>query len=184
MVIQNKLESIHKIRELELNQFPEELFQKGEEEKVLAFLKKYPAEYYAIRDKSSAMGRFFLKVSSCDVLERIKEYTIFTINVSSINYSSSQYLVGEVSFLSNGEVYLTASKNSSYSVRDALRNADYNFKTDIYDKRLKEIPEIDFLYSYLYEHHLIDVIVEFALFHDRVGIYDDHIIIYEIRTSY
>ena len=50
MIIRNKLKSIKKINELGLNKFPEQLFKKGDEEKVRQFLIYYPAEYYAIRD--------------------------------------------------------------------------------------------------------------------------------------
>ena len=86
MIIKNKLESIKKINELCLNKFPEQLFRSGEEIKVQEFLEKYPAKFYAIRDKSKACGIFKLKVSSENVLAEIKDYNLFTINVSSYNY--------------------------------------------------------------------------------------------------
>ncbi len=37
MIIKNKLESIDKINELELNKFPEQLFKSNEEDKVKNF---------------------------------------------------------------------------------------------------------------------------------------------------
>jgi len=77
MEIKNKLESVKKINELKLNRFPEQLFNKGEIEKVQEFLQQYPALYYAIRDKSKAGGVFKLKVDYNKVLEEIKEYTFF-----------------------------------------------------------------------------------------------------------
>ena len=40
MEIKNKLESIKKINELKLNKFPEQLFNKGKIEKMLACLKE------------------------------------------------------------------------------------------------------------------------------------------------
>ena len=58
MLIKNKLESMKKIGELGLNKFPEQLFKAGEQEKVKEFLDCYPAQYYAIRDKSKAGGIF------------------------------------------------------------------------------------------------------------------------------
>lgn len=101
MEINNKIESIEKIKELTLNKFPEELFKENEEEKVKQFIEKYPAKYYAIRDKSKAKGIFKLKVEKDKVLDNIKEYKLFTINVSSINYNKNQLLVGEIEILSN-----------------------------------------------------------------------------------
>ena len=62
MEIRNKLESIKKITELNLNKFPEQLFRNNEETKVKKFLEIYPANYYAIRDKSNSGGIFKIKV--------------------------------------------------------------------------------------------------------------------------
>ena len=98
MVIKSKIESIKKINELNLNKFPEQLFKKNDEEKVEQFLNQYPAQYYAIRDKSKSGGTFKLKVDYNKVLDEIKEYNLFTINVSSANYADNQLLVGEIEF--------------------------------------------------------------------------------------
>ena len=184
MIINNKLESIDKIKKLRLNKFPEQLFKKGEEEQINKFLQDYPAEYYAIRDKSKSGGVFKLKVDFDKVLDEIKDYNLFTINVSSANYIDNQLIVGEIEFLSNGEVYATLSVDPSASVRDALANPSYNYKTDIFDKRLSEIPHFDLIYQYIVEHDLQDIIVEFALFDKEVGIKKEKVIIYELRTHY
>ena len=184
MKITNKVESFNKIIELGLNKFPEQLFKSNEEEKVKKFLKKYPANYYAIRDKSKVRGIFKLKVEFDKVLEEIKEYELFTINVSSINYIENQLLVGEIEILSNNEVYATLSTNPNASVRDAISNPTFNIKTDIYDKKINEIPYFDDIYEYIVSHNLKDVIVEFALFDKEVGINNKKIIIYELRTHY
>ena len=129
MIINNKLESINKINELGLNKFPEQLFRENEETKVQEFINKYPAEFYAIRDKSNAGGTFKLKVDYNKVLDEIKGYNLFTINVSSANYVDNQLLVGEIEFLSNGEVYAILSIDPTASVRDALANPTFNLKT-------------------------------------------------------
>lgn len=184
MEIKNKMESIDKIKELNLNKFPEELFKYGEEEKVKEFLRKYPAPYYAIRDKSKSGGTFKLKVNHDDVLKEISEYTLFSINVSSANYSNNQVLVGEIEICSNSDVYLTLSTSPTASVRDALNAPTFNLKTDIFDKRLDEIPEFDYVYQYIVSHELTDIIVEFSLFNKCVGINNKKIIIYELRTDY
>ena len=184
MIIKNKIESIEMIKSLHLNQFPEELFFRGDEERVSSFLKKYPAKYYAVRDKSKSGGVFKLKVEDSKVLDEIKEYDSFTINVSSANYDENQILVGEIEFLSNGEVYLILSSNPKYSVRDALRDPDFNLKTNIFDDILNEIPGFDFIYDYVTKNDLMDVIVEFSLFDIPVGIQNEKIVIYELRTHY
>lgn len=184
MIIRNKLESIDKINELKLNKFPEQLFRANEEDKVKKFLEDYPAQYYAIRDKSKAGGVFKLKVDYNKVLEEIKTYNLFTINVSSANYVDNQLLVGEIEFLSNGEVYAILSIDPTASVRYALSNPTYNIKTDIFDKQINRIPHFDVIYQYVTSHNLQNVIVEFALFDKNVGIKKEKIIVYELRTYY
>ena len=184
MFITNKLESIKKINELGLNKFPEQLFSENDTEKVIEFLSKYPAKYYAIRDKSKAGGIFKLKVAYEDVLSEIKGYTLFTINASSANYVENQLLVGEIEVLSDGRIYAILSTNSNYSVRDALSNPSFNLSTDIFDKKLNQIPCFDIIYKYIIDHRLQNVIVEFAMFDTKVGIKEQNIIIYELRTHY
>lgn len=184
MFIKNKLESMKKISELGLNKFPEQLFKAGEQEKVKKFLTCYPAQYYAIRDKSKAGGIFKLKVAANDVLAEINDYDLFTINVSSANYVENQLLVGEIEILSNGDVFATLSVDPTASVRDALRNPTFNWKTDIFDKSLNQIPHFDLIYQYIVTHNLQNVIVEFALFDTEVGIKKEKIIVYELRTHY
>lgn len=184
MLIQNKLESMKKVKELGLNRFPEQLFKSGEQEEVKKFLACYPAQYYAIRDKSNSSGIFKLKVLAEDVLEEIKGYDLFTLNVSSANYIENQMLVGEINILSNGEVYATLSIDSTASVRDALKHPTFNIKTDIFDKGLDKIPYFDLIYQYISDHNLQDIIVEFALFNSEVGIKKENIIVYELRTHY
>ena len=184
MLIKNKLESMKKIGELGLNKFPEQLFKAGEQEKVKEFLTCYPAQYYAIRDKSKAGGTFKLNVPANDVFAEINDYDLFTINVSSANYVENQLLMGEIEILSNGEVYATLSVDPTASVRDALRNPTFNLKTDIFDKRLNKIPHFDLIYQYIITHNLQNVIVEFALFDKEVGIRKEKIIVYELRTHY
>ena len=153
-------------------------------EDMKEFIEKYPANYYAIRDKSKAGGIFKLKVDYDKVLEEIKDYNLFTINVSSANYVDNQLLVGEIEFLSNGEVYAILSIDPAASVRDAIKNPTFNLKTDIFDKRLSKIPHFDFIYQYIMNNNLQDIIVEFALFNKEVGIKKEKVIIYELRTHY
>ena len=184
MIIRNKLESISKIKKLGLNTFPEQLFSRDQQELVRLFLEKYPAKYYAIRDKTRAGGIFKLKVEAKDIIKEIQSYELFTINVSSANYADNQVLVGEIEILSNGSIYATLSVDSTASVRDALRNPTFNISTDIFDKMLNQIPYFDWIYQYISDNNLFDVIVEFSLFNMDVGIKKQQIIVYELRTHY
>lgn len=114
----------------------------------------------------------------------MKCYDLFSINVSSANYVDNQILVGEIELLSNNEVYATLSVDSTASVRDALKKPTFNLKTDIFDSQLNKIPGFDFLYNYITTKNLKDVIIEFSLFNKKVGIFNEPIVIYELRTDY
>lgn len=185
IIIKNKIESIQKIKELKLNTFPEKLFKKGEEDKVLEFVKKYPADYYAIRDKSTASGTFKLKAKRENILNEIKGYEIFTINVSSINYAENQIMEADIEIKRNGDIYVTISKNPEINIRDNVTDTYMSLKTNIFDdKTLDKIPEFGYIYNYIYEHDLFDVLVEFSLFDKPLGINNERMIIWELRTQY
>lgn len=184
MIIKNKLESVRLIKELNLNKLPEETFKKNEEDKVISFLNKYPANLYAIRDKTQGCGIFKFKVPKDQVLNEIKDYNLYSINISSANYSTNQLLVGEIEILSNDEVYATLTTNKDASVRDAIIKPEFNIKTTIFDKVLNKIPCFDIVYKYIIDNGLKDVIVEFSLFDIPLGINNEDIVIYEIRTDY
>ena len=184
MKITNKIESYEKIIELELNRFPEKIFKANQIDGVKAFIEQYPANYYAIRDKSKAGGIFKLAVKQEDVINEICGYDLFSINVSSFNYVDNQLLVGEIC-ISNNDVSAILSTNNKYSVRDALCNPDFNFVTTIFNNEvLNNVPYFDNVYKYIVEHKLQNVIVEFAYFNKPVGVNNENIVIYEIRTEY
>ena len=184
MKIKNKIESYNKIIELGLNRFPEKIFKANEINKVQDFIDRHPANYYAIRDKSKAGGVFKLKVEPQDVLNAVSGYELFSINVSSYNYITSQLLVGEI-FISNTTVNAILSTKRGYSVRDAIKDPDFNFTTSIFDdKTLNQISCFDKIYQYIIEKKLQNVIVEFAYFDQPLGINNENIIIYELRTDY
>jgi len=184
MKISNKIESYEKIIELGLNRFPEKIFKGNELTNIKGFIEEYPAKYYAIRDKSRAGGVFKLKVEPQNILNEVSEYNLFSINVSSYNYVKNQLLVGEI-LLQNNIISAILSTNRNYSVRDAIKNPDFNFVTNIFDDELlNNIPCFNNIYEYIVKHKLKGVIVEFAYFNKPVGINQENIIIYEIRTDY
>ena len=164
--------------------FPEKIFKSSEINEVQDFINTYPANYYAIRDKSKASGVFKLKVEPQNILNEVVGYDLFSINVSSYNYIDNQLLVGEI-FVSNTSVNAILSTNSGYSVRDAIKNPDFNIMTNIFDdKTLNQIPCFDEVYKYIIDNKLQNTIVEFAYFDKPIGINKENIIIYELRTDY
>lgn len=185
MKIKNKLESIEIIREKKLNHFPEKLFKVTDTEEVKLFLLEYPVEFYAIRSKElvGCKNNNF-KVSKNEVLDEIKNFNLFTINVSSYNYVSNFILIGDIMIGKNNEIWLIGSTNPNFTGRMAEQYPDFNYATDIFDKRLNKVPQFDLIYSYIVDHNLLDVIVEFAIYNKPVGIYKEQVIIFEVRTEF
>ncbi len=184
-VTRNKKESSRLISELSLNQFPIIHLESFDAKRINAFLEKYPADYYAVRDLSKSNSKKFnLKVPKCDIIEYTKSMTRFSINVSSYNYTNNQLCTGELRIGSDDSMSVTISNNKSFSARDAVYNPDYNFVSDIYDPRLKLIDGLSSIINYIYIHSLFDIIVEFSVFDTNVGINSEDVVIYELRTNY
>ncbi len=185
MKVHNKLESINLVRKLQLNSFPEKLFKKEDIEDIKLFLAEYPAEFYAIRSKEIVgCKKNNFKVPKNQVFNEIRNFNLFTINVSSYNYVSNFVLIGDIRIGSENEVWFIGSTNRNFTGKMAEKNPDFNYSTDIFDKRLNKIPSFDLIYNYIITHQLIDVIVEFAIYDKPVGIYNEKIIIFEIRTEF
>lgn len=183
--IYNKMESMQIIKELNLNVFPERYFSEYNENNIKDFLNQYPSPYYAIRDKSkSASKNHQLAVPFEDVCEQCKGLSKFTLNVSSYCYKENQLCVGEIRVDNKMNIEYILSNNPSFSLRDCYRQPDYKGYTNIYDKKMKNIKGYDTIIDYILNHDLIDLIVEFAVFDCKVGINDDYVIIYELRTDY
>ena len=185
MEIKDKLESIETIKKLQLNKLKEGLFRKGETEKVKEFLNSCSEHLFCIRDRSKTGGNFKFNVEKKDVLKEIEGYDLFTINVSTGNYEGHQLLTGDIKISKDNSVYMTLSTDPNASVRSAYDKPDFNSNTDIFnDALLNKIPGFDFLYQYIYEHNLVDIVVEFSLFDIDVGINSEKIVIFELRTHY
>lgn len=185
MKVRNKIESIKLIKQKKLNSFPEKLFNESNIEQVDDFLNEYPVKYYAVRSKEFVgCKKNNFKVLKEDVMDEIKNFNLFTINVSSYNYTSNLLLIGDILFGSNSEVWFIGSTNPDFTGRMAEQYPDFNYYTDIFDRQLDLIPGFDLIYRYIVDNGLIDVIVEFALYDIPVGIYNEQIVVFEIRTEF
>ena len=185
MIVRNKLESLKIIKEKKLNSFPEKLFYKDQKKEILKFLNDYPTNYYAIRSKEIVgYKKNNFKVLKNDILKEVNNFNLFTINVSSYNYTKNLILIGDIMISKNNDVWFIGSTNPNFTGKMAEKFPDFNISTNIFDKKLNFIPKFDLIYKYIVEHDLIDLIVEFAIYDCPVGIYNEPIIIFEIRTEF
>lgn len=183
--ISNKLESMLFINYLGLNILPQKTFMKYNIEEITKFIKEYPAEYYAIRDKSkSGSKKHQLAVECEDIVEECKGLSQFSLNVSSYCYREHQICVGEIRIWDNMQIEYILSNNPEFSVRDCYAKPDYKGVTDIYDKKIKKIKGYDIIVDYILEHDLTNLIVEFTIFDCKLGTQNENVVIWELRTEY
>ena len=182
MRIKNKLESANKIKELGLNTLPEELFRKGQEHAVESFMNKWDAQYFSIRNKEVVGFRAGIGLTREEVLEEIKDYNFFSVMVAPCNYADDLILAGDIRIDKKNQVWLTASKIEY--IKFLKEAPEYNFCTDIFDRKLGDIPGFDIILKYIMDHNLIDVIIEFEVHEKPMGIKNEQVAIMEIRTDY
>ena len=148
-------------------------------------MEEYPTEYYAVRSKEIVgCKKNNFKTPRNNVLDEIEKFDLFTINVSSYNYTSNLVLIGDIMISKNNEVWFIGSTNPNFTGKMAERYPEFNYATNIFDKRLDLIPGFNLIYEYIVNYDLIDVIVEFALYNYPLEIYNEQIIIFEIRTDF
>lgn len=186
MRIKTKLESIEAIKKLGLNQFPKVSFASFNESEIRAFFSAYPSEFYVVRDNNTAHSSLFRILPPNELLEHCKANKMvnFSIAVAAYNHNSSQILTGDVCIHKNMVIDYIISNNPKYTTRDVLRDPDYNGSTNVFDKKLKKIRGFKEIVDYIFEHELMEVIVEFAVFSNPIGIKNEKVVIWELRTDY
>ena len=188
MIIRNKLDSMYQLKKLGLNCFPEEIFNPKDKnmlENVSQFFSQNDANLYVVRDISKWQGNTYFNVSKEETLKNILSYNDnFSIAVSSKNYGEYT-LIGDI-YISDtlDKLWLLASDNPNYNTRGVLKNPKWNYSTDYYDRRIKYVPHIDKIIDYIFVHNLFNVIVEFAVYPQRVGKNNEFVAIFELRTEY
>ena len=86
--------------------------------------------------------------------------------------------------MGNDVVDLTARTDKDADHRNIYKNPKYNLHTNIEDNKLWDIPGFSKIISYISEHELYDVVVEFAVFDCAVGVYNEKVAIFELRSEF
>ncbi|MGD9900924.1 MAG: hypothetical protein AB7S44_00080 [Spirochaetales bacterium] len=184
IVTTNKIESANKIKELDLNIFAEAIFHKFDTQKILEFAEQNPCKYYCVRSKSASNSKKTnIYVLKEELVDYCSDMDVFSINVSSSNYIDNQTL--------SGEIMITSDMQISYSVSSKITSPEqfryypqFYGTTYVFDKKLNRINGIDDIVTYIFEHKLFDMVVEFSCFDINVGIKNGKTVIYELRTHY
>ncbi|HIU51828.1 MAG TPA: hypothetical protein IAB70_04300 [Candidatus Merdicola faecigallinarum] len=183
--IYNKLESAELIEKLNLNVLPQKMFKVNGVQDVEGFLDSHPAQFYSIRDnvKSNSKNRNH-KASKEDILNSYQKFDICTVGVSQFNYIDNQVLTGNILIDEKGNVTIEGTNEKCDSAREAVNNAKYHINTDIFDKKLKYINGAYDIIDYVLEHNLQNVVVEFSVFNKNIGVNQEKVLIWELRTNY
>ena len=181
--IKNKIDSLKYIHKLGLNNFYEKVFTKYQEKEIIDFMDKNPVKYYILRDKIKSGAKVYFNITRQEVLNHYKEYALFSLDVASYNYRDNKILTGDILISRDNNFTITASSNKECDLR-SFPEPSYIFSSDIFDKRIKHIPGSNKIIDYIYKHELFDIIVEFCVFDIPLGINNEYVIIYELRTHY
>lgn len=65
-----------------------------------------------------------------------------------------------------------------------LRDPKWNISTYYYDKKIRSIPNIDKIIDYIFKKELFDMVVEFAVYLEKVDKHSEYVAIFELRTDY
>lgn len=183
MNINNKKESLKFIKDNKLNHFGEVNFSMNDFKGVNEFINKYPVLYYFLRELKPSSKNVFYSLSKDEVLQKVSLYDNFGLDVSSLNYKDNIKMTGEIKYCRSGEFVFSGSTNSNSTHRHFLK-PNYFIETNMFDRRVKYIPFIDKIINYIYKNDLFDYIIEFVIFDIPVGVYNDEVVIYEIRNNY
>lgn len=188
MYVKTKKESIEKIKELKLNHFKEEVFGINDFERIKLFFLQNPAKEYCLRDGKNTSGKFFFVSSYEECLQKLIEYKGFiTLCVSANEYDDNIILLGDIKVKKGFEtdiVDLTARTDKNADHRNIYEEPEYNIHTTLDDDKIWDIPGFSKIISYIAKYELYDVVVEFAVYDCPVGINNENVAIFELRSDY
>lgn len=186
--VRDKKDSIRTIRELGLNFFMQDVFEVTDIEGISAFIKKYPSEEYVLRDASKPKGKFVYVKTLEEVMAALKNYSKdVTIAQSYRPFKEDLVLVGDIKVTRGvyGDVVdITARDDEEATQRNIYENPKYNMHASLEENRLWNIPGFSKLMSYISEHELYGVILEFLVYDRKVGVNKENVVITEIRSNY
>ena len=182
--IKNKEHSINLINQMGLNCMPQEVIDKKNVEKLKRFLHNNPAEEYIIRNIFTPMGTYKFVKTYEECIEYITSLNAdkFSISVSFRNLEG-RILLGDI-YVKDNFVSLSASTSKDATHRNIYNRPEISLSTELYDDKLWDVPGFEKLIDYINNHNLYGIVVEFAIFRNKVGTQNENIVIIELRSDY
>ena len=188
MAIITKKDSVFKMKELNLNYFPLDVFSTQDLEGIKAFMENNQANEYVMRSVNKAKGEFCFVKNFEEAKEKLALFDKdVTICVSYNEYKEDIVLVGDIvvnKSYGSETIDITARTDSEATHRNIYEAPEYNMHTSIEDDKFWDIPGISKIMRYISDHELYNMIVEFAVYSIRIGVNKENVVISEIRTGY
>lgn len=184
----SKKENIEKMKELNLNFFPLQVFDVKNLDGIKDFFDQNSAEEYVLRTVEKAKGAFFYVSNFKEAKEKLEEFhNEVAISVSYRPYKEKIVLVGDINISKVEDdfvVDLIARSDAEATNRNIYEKPQYNFHTDLKDETLWQVDGVDKIIRYVAEKGLTGYIVEFAVYDCEIGINKECVVISEIRKDY
>ena len=181
-LIRTKEQSKNKIAQFNLNRVPEIFIDKSDRKSMENFFVANKEDVFVVRDAEHSSSRYFYVRSVDECYENAQYFAGKVIVAVSINSYKNKVLLGAIE-ITDDTVRICATTNAQLDHRTMYNGeAEFNLNTDIFDKRLSDIPEFDFLYKYVTENDLCGYTVEFTIYDRPVGVRKERIIVNEIRN--
>lgn len=187
LVVKDKKDSMQTIKMLKLNHFPFEIFSVDDYDGIKNFMKKYPAKEYVLRTVNKAKGKYFFVKNYDEAIKLLSNFDKeFILDVSYNEYKEDIVLVGDIKVTRGlvDIVDLSARSDSEATQRNIYENPEYNMHCTLEDEKFWRIPGISKIMSYIADHELYNIIVEFVVYDCKLGINKENVIINELRSSY
>jgi len=188
ITINDKKDSINKMKELGLNYFPLDAFETDDLEGISNFIEKYPAKEYILRSANKAKGEFYFVNNFQEAKEKLSLFDKeVTIGVSYNEYKEDIVLVGDIIVHRNGGIEtldLTARTDTEATHRNIYEKPEYNLHASLEEDIVWRIPGFSKIMRYISDHELYNVIIEFSVYDCRIGINKENVVISELRTGY
>ena len=183
MKILSKKHSSEVIKNLNLNRVPEIVLSAYDQQSIIQFCKKYPSTKYILRDVDNPSGAYFFGKNVDECLESAKKYVgNFSLGISCFSYKNI-VLLGEILLTKNG-VTIVATDDGEVHHRNVYQKAIINTTTTLDNDKLWDVDGVETLIQYLVEHNVYDVIVEFVVYDQPVGVNNHKVLVVELRSDY
>ncbi len=177
----NKKESRELIKKLNLNTVPEVFLENTDYQGMKSFIDNYKEEIYVVRDAEKASSKYYFVKDYDECVNAAKNYSGKIILAVSIKAYKNVVLLGAIE-IREETINICATTDQTKDHRSLYENPEFDYGTDIFDKRLSRIPCFDYLFNYVLENKLEGLTIEFTIYDRQVGNKQQIILINELRN--